>query len=85
MDYERVLVQHEAELQVIIEMLTALLVTHPAPRDVLAKFQQGIDQMTKAAPNGTDPEEIVELRARAAQHLIGFELALRQKDASGSR
>ncbi len=78
---QKVLSEHDTEILLIHELIAAILSTHPNPEQVLTTFQAGVESLAKSAPDDIDPERIVELRARAAQHLI----ALRMKRApSGS-
>lgn len=70
MDLEKVVREHDADIMILHTMVDALLATHPHPDVVLARFQVGIDALAKSAPDDVDPEQIVELLARAQQNLI---------------
>ncbi|MNL67152.1 hypothetical protein D3C87_1917120 [compost metagenome] len=60
-------------------MIGALFAVHPKKELVLANFREQIDALCRYAPTDVDPEHLVELRARAAQH----DLALRKIDPIG--
>ncbi|MDN6885320.1 hypothetical protein QMO14_17070 [Variovorax sp. CAN2819] len=64
------------ENQILHSLIGALFAVHPQKALVLANFREQVDALCRHAPVGTDPEHLVELRARAAQH----ELALRKID-----
>ena len=70
----------DIEMLILHELIGALISTHPDSGQILATFQRGIESLAQNAPDGTDPERIVELRARAAQHVI----ALRRQIASSA-
>lgn len=57
----------ECESQITRILLAELIAQAPAPEQLLQNFQKAIDAMTVAAPSDIDPEQVVELRARAAQ------------------
>ncbi|KLN56377.1 hypothetical protein [Variovorax paradoxus] len=67
------------ENQVLHSMIGALFAVHPQKELMLTNFREQIDSLCRFAPDGIDPEHLVELRARAAQH----ELALRKIDPIG--
>lgn len=67
----------EANTLVTHLLLVDLLSTLPQAEEVLQRFQRTVERMTQAAPDGTDPEFLVEFRARAQQTVAQTRLASR--------
>ena len=57
----------DAEAQITRILLAELIAPSPEPELLLQRFRSAIDLMTAEAPQDIDPEQVVELRARAAQ------------------
>ena len=57
----------DAEAQITRILLAELVAQSPEPELLLQRFRSAIDLMTAEAPQDIDPEQVVELRARAAQ------------------
>lgn len=70
----KALVALECDAQITRILLEQLIAQAPAPELLLQNFRAAIDSMTIEAPSDIDPEQVVELRARAAQ----TELLVRQ-------
>lgn len=61
--------EHEAELTLIRNLLLALVDTHPNREKVVSIFQREVEGYCRSAPPGTDPEYLVEVRARLQMYL----------------
>lgn len=61
--------QHEAELIVLRSLLVVLCQQHPDQQKLKTIFQSQIDDLCANVPPGTDPELIVEIRARTQLYL----------------
>lgn len=57
----------DAEAHITRILLAELIAQSPEPELLLQRFRSAIDLMTAEAPQDIDPEQVVELRARAAQ------------------
>ena len=57
----------QCDLHINQILLGELIARSAQPQQLLRNFQQAIDAMTIHAPDGIDQEQVVELRARAAQ------------------
>lgn len=64
---QKALVALECDAQINRILLCELVAQSPNPEALLQRFQGAIDSMTVNAPQDVDPEQIVELRARAEQ------------------
>lgn len=59
----------EAEIMLLWQMVGVLLDDHPRKAELLQRFQAEAQGYFRSAPPGTDPEYIVEARARLGFHL----------------
>ena len=80
-DIEAALKAHDAEIMVIQELLVALVASHPNAQRVLAQFQERTEALARYAPADTDPEQIIEIRARAEQYSIFLKEAIGASEA----
>ena len=62
--------EHEAELLLLRDLVAALVDAHPNRQKVVASFQRQVEGNCNAAPPGTDPEYLVEVRARLQMYLL---------------
>lgn len=56
--------------QVTHTLLLELIAVLPQREQVLERFQQAIEALSRSAPAHIEPEYVVELRARAAQTVL---------------
>jgi len=66
--------EHEAEIMLLRTIVTVLLDSHPNRDKVIEAFRREAEGLAKTAPPGTDPEFIIELRARLQLHLQAMSL-----------
>lgn len=64
---DKALVALDADAQITRILLAELIAQSPDPELLLRRFRAAIESMTDEAPQDVDPEQVVELRARAAQ------------------
>lgn len=62
--------EHEAELLLLRNLVAALVDTHPNRQRVVANFQRQVEGDCENAPVGTDPEYLIEVRARLQMYLL---------------
>ena len=60
----------ECDAQINRILLCELISQSPNPEALLQRFQRQIDLMTLNTPLDVDPEQVVELRARAEQMVL---------------
>ena len=60
---------HECEIMLLRQLVHALLDAHPNRQKVVERFRNESGGLVQTAPPGTDPEFLVELRARLQLHL----------------
>lgn len=65
--------EHEAELVLLRNLVCALTDAHPNRAKVIASFQRETEGYCKTAPPGTDPEFLVEVKARLQMYLLLLE------------
>ena len=66
---QAVLNEYEAELAILRLLVVELIDQHPNRQKVLANFRTQAEGYSLSAPPGTDPEAIVEFRARLQMYL----------------
>lgn len=73
MDVEKIhraLLALECDAQINRMLLCELIAQSPNREELLQRFQREVDDMTLNAPPDIDPEQVVELRARAEQTVL---------------
>lgn len=66
-DLRATLMAMQCDLHINQILLSELIAQAPEPERLLRRFQEAVESMTQNAPADIDLEQLVELRARAAQ------------------
>jgi len=66
---QQALDQQMAEITILRVLLMAAIDCHPSKPQVITTFQTAIESLCANSPPGTDPETIVEIRARTQFYL----------------
>lgn len=83
-DIRRQLMALDCDMHITRILLCELIAQSPSPQALLQRFQAAIDAMTAQAPHDMDLEQLVELRARAAQTVQIVRQELKQRASSAS-
>ena len=63
----------DAEAMTAHQWIEAIVANHPNPGAVITSFQKGIENLVRHAPADIEPEQLVELRAHAAQQVLAVQ------------
>lgn len=76
--------EHDAEIMLIRELLLSLVEMSPSAKQIAENFQKRVEVLCRSAPGDTDPEQIIEIRARAEQYSIFLKEAIGASEARPS-
>lgn len=66
----------DAEAMTAHQWIEAIVANHPNPGAVITSFLNGIENLVRYAPADIEPEQLVELRAHAAQQVLAVQKRL---------